>query len=138
MASALAPELALRVAQAILAVHVASAAFIIGGVGAIALGRRLGWRWTRDPWWRLAHVVALGIVVVQKLLGQTCFLSVWEQHFLAIAQHGEYRVPVVHAIADDVIHVPLPLSFAVTVYTAVWCLLVVLWLRLPGRPPARA
>ena len=77
--------LAFHAAQAVLAVHVTIAAFILFGLVAIPIGARLGWVFVYGFWWRLAHSVAMGAVAGQKLIGGACFLSVWEDRLLAMA-----------------------------------------------------
>ena len=133
--NSLAPSVALAIAQVLLGVHILSALFIIAGVFIVPLGLARGWPFVHVLWWRALHMIVFGIVVVQKLLGQTCFLSVWEEHFLRIARHAEYPVPLIHSMGDRAIHIPLPLSFTVTFYTGVWLLMLALWIR---RPPRRS
>lgn len=126
------PTTALHIAQAFLGLHIASALFIIAGAVLIPLGMRAGWRFIDVCWWRVLHVGALGIVVYQKLLGQTCFLSVWENHFLAIARHANYPVPLIHSMGDRAVHIPLPLVATTVTYSVALIYLFVLWYL---RPP---
>ena len=65
-------------ADVILVVHFAFVAFVVGGLGAIWLGAALGWRWTRNFPFRIAHFVAILFVAAEALLGVMCPLTVWE------------------------------------------------------------
>lgn len=65
-------------ADALLIAHFALAAFIVGGLLSIWIGAAAGWRWVRNPWFRYAHVAAIGIVAIETLLGYACPLTVWE------------------------------------------------------------
>ena len=70
--------MAALLADLILAVHFAFVAFMLFGLLTIPLGGLLGWRWVREPWWRWAHLLGMGIVALQALLQEPCFLTVWE------------------------------------------------------------
>ena len=65
-------------ADVILVVHFAFVAFVVCGLGAIWLGAALGWRWVRNFWFRIAHLVAILFVATEALLGVMCPLTVWE------------------------------------------------------------
>lgn len=68
----------LLLADAILVVHVLFVCFVVFGLLAIYLGYALNWQWVRNLRFRLLHLVAIGIVVVQSWLGMICPLTVWE------------------------------------------------------------
>ncbi len=127
------PSTALHIAHVILAIHIISALFIIAGVIVIPIGLRAGWDFVNVCWWRVLHIGALAVVVVQKLLGQACFLSVWEERYLTIAKHAGYPVPLIHSMGDRAVHVPLPFVATTVFYTATLVYLIVLWLRWPPR-----
>lgn len=65
-------------ADAILIVHFAFVAFVVGGLAAIWLGAALGWRWVRNFPFRIAHFAAICFVAAEALLGVMCPLTVWE------------------------------------------------------------
>ena len=65
-------------ADVLLVVHFAIAAFIVGGLPLVWLGAALGWRWVRNPWFRYAHLAAIAFVAAEALLGIACPLTVWE------------------------------------------------------------
>jgi hypothetical protein len=65
-------------ADALLVVHFAIAAFIAGGLLAVWLGAALGWAWVRNPWFRYLHLAAIAFVAAEALLGLACPLTVWE------------------------------------------------------------
>ena len=66
------------VADALLAVHFLIAAFIVAGLVLVWLGAALGWRWTRNPWFRYLHLGAIAFVAAEALAGLACPLTVWE------------------------------------------------------------
>jgi len=67
------------------AVHVAYVAFVVVGELLILAGWAVGWGWARNVWFRTAHLLAIGAVVVVELLGVRCPITVWEEAFRARA-----------------------------------------------------
>lgn len=65
-------------ADLILLVHFALAAFIVLGLPMVWLGAWLDWRWTRRPGLRYAHAAAILVVAAEALAGSACPLTVWE------------------------------------------------------------
>jgi hypothetical protein len=65
-------------ADVLLVVHFAIAAFIVGGLILVWIGAPLGWRWIRNPWYRYLHLAAIAFVAGEGLLGIACPLTVWE------------------------------------------------------------
>lgn len=62
-------------ADLVLLVHAAIVVFVVAGLILIVLGGWRGWGWVRNPWFRLAHVLAIGVVVAQSWLGRICPLT---------------------------------------------------------------
>jgi hypothetical protein len=65
-------------ADALLVLHFAIAAFIAGGLILVWIGAPLGWGWVRDPWFRYLHLAAILFVAGEGLIGMACPLTVWE------------------------------------------------------------
>jgi hypothetical protein len=65
-------------ADMVLAVHFAIVLFVVGGLVLVVAGNRLGWSWVNRPWFRLAHLAAIAIVVAESWLGITCPLTTLE------------------------------------------------------------
>jgi hypothetical protein len=65
-------------ADALLALHFAIVAFIVGGLFLTWIGAALGWRWVRNPWFRYLHLAAIGFVAAEALVGMACPLTSWE------------------------------------------------------------
>lgn len=71
-------------ADLIVAVHVCYVAFVVFGLLLTLIGGVRGWRWVRNPWFRLTHLLAIVIVAAESLAGIPCPLTVWE-HDLRVA-----------------------------------------------------
>ena len=65
-------------ADALLALHFAIAAFIVGGLMLTWVGAALGWRWVRSRGFRYLHLAAIGFVALEALAGYACPLTLWE------------------------------------------------------------
>jgi len=65
-------------ADALVVLHFAIVAFIVGGLVLTWIGASLGWRWIRNPWFRYAHLGGIAFVAAEAILGIACPLTVWE------------------------------------------------------------
>ena len=65
-------------ADGVLVAHALFIAFVVFGQVLILLGLLLGWRWVRNFRFRIAHLAAIGIVVVQAWIGVLCPLTILE------------------------------------------------------------
>ena len=65
-------------ADAVLVVHVAIAAFVVGGLLVVLIGNLARWRWVNDLRFRLAHLAAIAVIVAESLLGFVCPLTTLE------------------------------------------------------------
>src|SRR5436190_2400243 len=76
-------------ADLVLVVHFAFVLFVLLGLFAIWMGRFLRWSWVRNFWFRLAHLLAIGIVVAESVGGVVCPLTTWEDKLRRLAGGGE-------------------------------------------------
>ena len=65
-------------ADVVLVVHGGFVLFVIAGLVLTLVGWPLRWRWERNFYFRLAHLVAIVIVVGQAWGGVMCPLTTWE------------------------------------------------------------
>ena len=77
-------------ANAVLAVHFAVVAFVVGGLLVIVIGNLRGWTWVNARLFRGAHLGAIAIVVVQPWLGAVCPLTVLEMRLREKAAAATY------------------------------------------------
>jgi hypothetical protein len=107
-------------ADALLVVHFAFVAFVVGGLALVWIGAALGWRWVRNFWFRIAHLAAIGFVAFEAIMGMACPLTVWE--YLLRGEHPEGRSFVERLIAPLIFY-DLP-SWAFTAMHIGFALLV--------------
>jgi Protein of Unknown function (DUF2784) len=71
-------------ADAIVTIHLGIVSFVLFGLILILVGIVFRWQWIRNFWFRLAHVLTIGIVVFESLFGIECPFTTWE-HDLRVA-----------------------------------------------------
>ena len=67
-------------ADVIVVAHLAYVLSVIVGLAAILLGWLLKWKWIRNFYFRIIHLLLIGIVVLEALFGITCPLTTWEEN----------------------------------------------------------
>lgn len=72
------PSLLLLAADAVLLLHLATAAFIVLVPPLALLGRWRGWSFIHSPWLRLPHLGVAALVLAEDLAGRLCPLTEWE------------------------------------------------------------
>lgn len=65
-------------ADALLILHASIVAFVVFGLLLTVVGMLRRWQWTRNPWFRGLHLLAIGVVAAQAWLGVICPLTTWE------------------------------------------------------------
>ena len=129
----MAEDRALHLAQLVLTIHALVALFVVVGMVAIPLGARLGWGFVNSIWWRSAHLGVVILIALQKVLGQTCFLSVWEFDLLDRAGLAVGHMPAAQSLLISVMHWDLPLWFFTALYLGVLAYTLLLWRLVPPR-----
>jgi hypothetical protein len=72
-------------ADLVVAVHVAYVSFVVLGQLAILIGILARWRWVRNRWFRVAHLIAILIVAAEAVLNVNCPLTDWEDRLRQLA-----------------------------------------------------
>jgi hypothetical protein len=65
-------------ADLVVAVHFCFVGFVVIGQILIWFGVALQWNWVRNPWFRIAHLIAILIVGLEALGHVACPLTLWE------------------------------------------------------------
>ena len=122
-------------AVAILWVHIVVIAFNVFGLIAIPLGAWRGWSFVRIFWWRALHLGALAFVAFQAVLGQACFLTIWQSDLLMRAGEPATNEPLIQRWIGQIIFWPFPLWVFAVLYVVVCIYTVVLWRLVPPKLP---
>lgn len=81
----------LLAADAVLAVHFAFVLFVVLGLGVIWIGWLRNWKFVRNVWFRVAHLAAMGVVVLESVFSVTCPLTTWEKDLRLAAGADVYE-----------------------------------------------
>ena len=114
-------------ADAIILIHVILVAFIIMGLLLICVGMFRNWSWVRNIWFRVAHLLCVGIVVLQSWLGIICPLTVWEMAFREKAGDAVYSGSFVAHWLESLLYYRAPDWVFVIVYTVFGTLVLASW-----------
>lgn len=129
------PEFYLLLADALLVLHGLLVAFVILGLVAVFLGRLLHWHWVRNVWFRITHLVVIGIVVLQAWLGVLCPLTVWEMELRARAGAAGYEGSFIQHWLQSILYYTAPEWVFILVYTVFGGVVLASWFLVrPGRP----
>jgi hypothetical protein len=121
----------LPAADAILLLHVLFVLFILLGFILIVVGNALCWSWVRNPWFRIAHIAAIGVVVIQSWFGLICPLTTLETALRSRGGGIVYSGTCMSHWMEAVLYYRAP-AWAFTVcYTATGALIVacLFWVR---------
>ena len=123
-------------ADIILVLHFAVVLFVVGGLMAVLVGNWLGWRWVNNLWFRLAHLAAIGYVVVQSWFGITCPLTTLESWLREQAGLPSYSESFIEHWVQGLLFYQAPFWVFALVYTVFGALVLLSWWFYPPRRPA--
>lgn len=118
-------------ADLVLVIHALFVAFVVGGLIAIILGAGRHWPWVRDFRFRLAHLAAIGGVVLQAWLGFLCPLTVWEMQLRAKAGGQTYRESFVAHWLHELLFFDAPGWVFTLGYSLFGGVVLLIWLLVP-------
>jgi hypothetical protein len=75
-------------ANIVIIVHISYFVFVLGGIIAILIGPRRNWKWTRNIWFRLLHIAAVYVVVLEDIFHFECPLNTMEWKLRPAAEAG--------------------------------------------------
>ncbi len=72
-------------ADFIVVFHTLFVGFVVVGQLLIMIGLVCRWQWVRNPWFRVVHLLCIGVVAAEAACGVTCPLTTWERDLRALA-----------------------------------------------------
>ena len=120
-------ELAGWAADAILILHSLFVAFVVVDLLLVILGGLLDWAWVRNLWFRVAHLAAIGVVVLQSWLGMICPLTIWEMALRRQAGESGYEGGFIAYWLGRLLYYDAPAWVFVLCYTLFAALVVACW-----------
>jgi hypothetical protein len=120
-------------ADIVLVLHFAIAAFIVGGLVLTYLGAALHWQWIRNFRFRLAHLAGIVFVAAEAVLGIVCPLTMWEDAL----RYGSDDRSFVARWVSRLLYYDFPESVFTAAYAAAALATVVGWWLIPPRRQLR-
>ncbi|MBK9360199.1 MAG: DUF2784 domain-containing protein [Rubrivivax sp.] len=118
-------------ADAVLVLHLGVVVFVVGALVLIVLGNRRGWGWVNGLGFRSAHLVAIGVVVVQSWLGATCPLTTLESWLRAQSGAAGYGGGFIEHWVSRLLFWDAPPWVFGLAYSAFGLLVALAWWRFP-------
>lgn len=106
-------------ADLLVAVHVGYVGFVLVGQLLIVIGGLRRWRWIRNAWFRLIHLLMIAIVVFEAAFGITCPLTRWEHQLRAKAgqpvEEASFMGRLLHELIfiEDVPHETFTVAYCI-------------------------
>ena len=114
-------------ADALLVIHTLFVGFVIFGLILIFIGKWRGWNWVSHFWFRLGHLLAIAIVVLQSWLGIICPLTIWEMNLRTMAGDQTYKGAFIAHWLGQLLYYRAPDWVFVLLYTTFGALVVASW-----------
>lgn len=124
-------------ADGVLVLHALFVAFVVVGQLLILIGLLRKWSWVRGFRFRLAHLGAIGIVVLQAWAGIPCPLTILESLLRERAGGDAYPGSFLAWWLHRLIFFDAPLWVFTLVYSLFGALVVATWYWGRPRPPRR-
>ena len=126
--------LSLIVADAILLLHVLFVIFVVLGLVLIFAGKVFAWSWVRNRWFRVTHLVAICVVVVQSWFGVLCPLTIWEMSLRSRAGDVVYSGSFISHWLESLLYFQAPAWVFAVCYTVFGAAVVASWFLVRPRP----
>ncbi len=117
----------LLAADVLLFGHVLFVAFVVFGLALIFIGKPVDWTWVRNPWFRIVHLAAIGIVVFQSWVGVICPLTTWEVALRQRAGEAAYSGSFVSHWLETILYYQAPAWVFTVCYTVFAVVVVASW-----------
>jgi hypothetical protein len=122
-------------ADLILLTHALFVAFVICGFLLIWIGWLKDWIWVRNWWFRVLHIGAIGVVILQAWAGRLCPLTVWENRLRAMAGQPAYEESFIRYWVHELLFYDAAAWVFTLLYSIFGLFVVLTWLVVtPVRP----
>ena len=122
------------IAELVLLLHTLFVGFVIIGLLLIIIGKLQNWNWIFNPWFRLLHIIAIGIVVLQSWLGMICPLTTVEQELRERAGDDIYSGSFIAHWLETILYYQAPAWVFITIYTLFGAAVLASWFWAKPRP----
>ena len=120
-------------ADTVLVVHFGIVVFVVGGLVLIIVGNAHRWRWVNAFGFRLVHLSAIAVIVVQSWLGEVCPLTTLESWLRVRAGSAAYERSFIEHWMQRLLYYEVPFWVFVVAYTLFALLVLACWWYFPPR-----
>lgn len=114
-------------ADIILVIHALFVGFVVFGLILIIAGGPFGWSWVRNRRFRILHLAAIGIVVLQSWLSVICPLTLWEMGLREKAGDATYPGSFIAHWLETLLYYRAPEWVFMLIYTLFGLLVAASW-----------
>lgn len=125
-------------ADLVLGLHFAIVVFVVGGLLVVVIGNLAGIGWVNRPWFRVAHLAAIGFVVVQAWLGAMCPLTSLEAWLRLQARASTYAGSFIEHWVHRLLFYDAPSWVFTLAYSLFGLAVAAAWWRFPPTFKRRA
>ncbi len=126
-----------QLADAVLTLHVAIVALVVGGLILIIVGNLRAWRWVNTRWFRIVHLGAIATVAAEAWLGVTCPLTSLEMWLRAKAHTPTYTVSFIEYWLQRILYYEAPPWVFTVGYSLFGLIIVITWWCFPPQSKRR-
>ena len=120
-------------ADAVLLAHFAVVVFVVGGLLVVVVGNWRCWAWVNELRFRVAHLLAIVVVVAQSWLGRLCPLTDLESWLRGRAGEAAYDQSFIEHWLQRIVYYEAPFGLFTAAYTVFGLLVLAAWLYFPPR-----
>jgi hypothetical protein len=121
-------------ANLVLVLHVCVAAFVVAGLALIVVGNLARWHWVNHLWFRLAHRVAIAVVVAEAWFDIACPLTLLEMWLRSKAGAATYAGGFIEHWLSSLLYYQAPPWVFVLAYSVFGLLVAASWWYFPPGP----
>lgn len=114
-------------ANLVLLLHVTIVLFVVLGLVLVFVGNASGWRWVNNPWFRLSHLLAIGVVVAEVWLDFVCPLTTLEMWLRAQTGGVGYSGGFIEHWLRHLLYYDAPAWVFTAAYTVFGLLVLATW-----------
>ena len=120
-------------ANLVLVLHLCVAAFVIAGLALILVGNLARWHWVNHLWFRLAHLVAIAVIVGEAWFGIACPLTLLEMWLRSRAGAVTYAGGFIEHWLSSLLYYQAPPWVFILAYSLLGILVVASWCYFPPK-----
>ena len=120
-------------ADLVLSLHVLVVVFVVGGLAFVIVGNLRGWRWVNALWFRLAHLLAIGVVVAEAWFGLVCPLTSLENWLRRHARASVYDGSFIEHWLQGLLYYDAPPWVFTVAYSLFGLAVAATWWAFPPR-----